>query len=50
MGFDKLQSLTNNIGVMGNVAKGLVSWLPPEMITILLIGVLVGVIMKIFGR
>lgn len=45
-----MQTLMNNIGAMNNVMKSAVSWLPPEFIAILLLGVITAVILKILGR
>ncbi len=45
-----LTTLTNSIGQMNSAMSSIVSWMPAEVIAMLVLGIIVGVIMKILGR
>ncbi len=45
-----MQSLMNNVGQMNNVMKSAVAWLPPELVGVLILGVITSVVLKILGR
>ena len=45
-----ITTLLSKIGSMNSVMSSMVSWLPPEFVGILILGVVVGVILKILGR